>query len=65
MDTLSDMIQKTVLVLGAVFILLAMPFFLMRVADVCGSEEGLWQQCPHSGFRPDCQSPATNSHQGK
>ena len=61
MDDLIVIIQKLVLVMGAVFMLLALPFFLAKVARVCGSDEGLWQQCPHCGFCPDSPSASTNS----
>lgn len=63
MDDLIEMIQKLVLVLGAVFMLMALPFFLVKVAQVCGSDEGLWQQCPHCGFCPDSPTMRMTSDQ--
>lgn len=32
----------------------ALVVIALRAMEVAESEEGLWQECPHSGFTPDC-----------
>lgn len=61
MDDLLDFCKKLLMVYAIVFVIAAMPFVLIRIANVCTSEEGLWQSYPHSGFSPDCPLEAPNS----
>lgn len=48
-----DFFKRLLMIYSIVLITAAMPFVLSRMADVCESEEGLWQRHPHSGFCPD------------
>lgn len=32
----------------------ALVVIVLRALEVAGSEDGLWQEYPHSGFTPDC-----------
>ena len=42
MDDLMDFFKKLLMIYAIVFIIAALPFVLIRIADVCASEEGLW-----------------------
>lgn len=65
MDDLLDFCKKLLLIYAIVIIIAALPFVLMRMVEVCESEEGLWQSYPHSGFIPDSPREAPNSNNGK
>lgn len=53
MDDLLEFCKKLLMIYAIVFVIAALPFVLMRTVEVFGSEEGLWQRYPHSGFCPD------------
>ena len=42
MDDLLDFCKKLLMIYAIVIIIAALPFVLMRMVEVCESEEGLW-----------------------
>lgn len=38
----------------ALGLLVVLGVLALRAVEVLGSEDGLWQERPHTGFQPDC-----------